>query len=195
MDTNRSLSNIICGLLNVQSVSNKTFDIRNIIKEYNLDVFAITETWLSSYDSAKICEMTPTTHVFLHVPRPEKEGGVRRGGGVGIFLTNAFKRIKMMKPAAWENFEVLQVCCDINCKKCIFIVVYHPPNISARLFIDEFRLYLETVDMVSANVLICGDFNIWMEDQDNAHTRLFSDMIDTFNMCKWLHQWVVTYWT
>ncbi len=28
------------------------------------------------------------------------------------------------------------------------------------VFIDDFRKYLETLDMVSANVYICGDFNI-----------------------------------
>ena len=71
MDTRESNFNVICGLLNVQSVGNKTFDIRDTIIDYKLDVFLVTETWLSNYyDSAKISEMTPETHdVFLHVPR------------------------------------------------------------------------------------------------------------------------------
>lgn len=61
-------------------------------------------------------------------------------------------------------------------------MVYHPPNASVKLFMDKFRLYSETVDMVSAKVLICGDFNIWMEDHNNLPTIFFTDMIDTFNM-------------
>lgn len=72
MDTNKRIPNVMCGLLNVQSVGNKTFDVHAIINDYKLDVFATTANWLSSHDSAKICELTPTTHVFLHViPRSE----------------------------------------------------------------------------------------------------------------------------
>lgn len=68
MDANTPCPNIRCGLLNVQSVSNKTFDIHELISDYKLDIFAVTETWLSNQDSARICEMTPETHIFLHVP-------------------------------------------------------------------------------------------------------------------------------
>lgn len=34
------------GLLNVQSVGNKTIEIRELIEQYNLDIFMLTETWL-----------------------------------------------------------------------------------------------------------------------------------------------------
>lgn len=35
-----------CGLLNVQTVSNKTVAIRELISEQSLHVLALTETWL-----------------------------------------------------------------------------------------------------------------------------------------------------
>ena len=60
----------------------------------------------------------------------------------------------------------MQVSCELDGRKYVFIVVYRPPNLSARLFIDDFRRYLETLDMVSANVFICGDFNIKMDDRE-----------------------------
>ena len=69
-----------CALVNIQSVGNKTCEIRDYINENKLDVLMLTETWLNYSDSAKIKEMTPDTHTFLHVPR-----GDRRGGGAGIF--------------------------------------------------------------------------------------------------------------
>lgn len=81
-----------CGLLNAQSVSKKTFSIREKIIESSLDILAITETWLSERDHAKIGEMLPSTHTFLHVPRQDDE----RGGGVGIFLSKQFTNIKMI---------------------------------------------------------------------------------------------------
>ena len=83
-----SVQEIKCGLLNIQSVRNKAHEIRELIKEENIDIFALTETWLSDYDYSVINEMTPITHSFLNVPRLN-----RKGGGVGVFLSNSFKKL------------------------------------------------------------------------------------------------------
>ena len=48
------LKNIKCSLLNVQSVGNKTHEIRNYINSNELDIFMIAKTWLTAVDSAKI---------------------------------------------------------------------------------------------------------------------------------------------
>ena len=151
------------GLLNAQSVGNKTLVIRELIREEKFDLLAISETWLNEYDNAKICEMTPTTHTFLHNPRME-----RRGGGVGIFLTNSFKKLRLFRTETFKSFEHMQVGCEIAGRNCIFIVVYRAPNLSIPIFIDEFRLYLETIDMVSANTFVCGDFNLWIDFQNSS---------------------------
>ncbi len=84
------------------------------------------------------------------------------------------------------SFEHMQVTCELEHKKTLFIVVYRPPNLSDRKFIDEFRTYLETLDMVSAIVFICGDFNIWMEDRSNHTANVFRDMMKSFNFIMWI---------
>ena len=76
---------ISCGLINIQSVGDKTFEIHDFINDNGLDILMLTETWLYSYEMAKITEMNPDTHTFHHVPRHN-----RRGGGVGIFVSNLF---------------------------------------------------------------------------------------------------------
>ena len=77
-----SISKIQCHLINIQSVGNKTNTIRSTINDQDLDIYMLTETWLSNNisESSKIKEMTPNTHVFKHVPREN-----RNGGGVGFF--------------------------------------------------------------------------------------------------------------
>ena len=182
MATNLKVSKMQGGLINIQSVSNKTFDIHELIKDANLDILAVTETWLSTGDSAKICEMTPVTHNFLHTPRET------RGGGVGIFISNSIKKIAKQKCVDWNTFELLQVNCEIEGRKCILIVVYRPPSTVTREFIDEFRLFLESVDMVSTNVLICGDFNLWIDDSDNASVIAFVEMMDSYNLVNKVHE-------
>ena len=87
-----SKDNIRCGLINIQSVSNKTIEIRELITDYKLDICVLTETWLQGNlsDASKIKEMTPDTHVFYNAPRKDK-----RGGGVGVVMTRIFSRITM----------------------------------------------------------------------------------------------------
>lgn len=45
MASSGNVSNVKCGLSNVQSVRNKTFKVRDIINDEYLDIFAIMETW------------------------------------------------------------------------------------------------------------------------------------------------------
>ena len=45
-------NSIRCGLLNIQSVGNKTFEIYNLLKDNDLDILALTETWLSIGENA-----------------------------------------------------------------------------------------------------------------------------------------------
>lgn len=160
----------------MQSVGNKTHDISDLINNDRFDILAVAETWLSSYDNAKIREMTPVTHTFLHVPRLGK-----RGGGVGLFVSNIFKKIKVDKVETWNSFEHMQVSCEVGGRKFIFIVVYRPPGVNAVEFLADFSLYLEAVDSVSGNVFILGDFNLWVDDADNRHAADFIEMMSGFD--------------
>ena len=66
MATKKSLN---CALINIQSVTSKTLEIRELIAEKSLDILALTETWLSNNDSNKIAELVPDTHIFLSCPQ------------------------------------------------------------------------------------------------------------------------------
>ena len=163
-----------CALVNIQSVGNKTCEIRDYINDNKLDVLVLTETWLNNSDSAKIKEMTPDTHKFLHVPR-----GAGRGGGVGIFISNSLSKIKKEKVPQTDNFELIQASCMCSGKKIVFIVVYRSPSSNETLFRDEFRLYLESLNVVGSEVFVCGDFNFWIDDAENNNAKCF---IDEMNM-------------
>ena len=163
-----------CALINIQSVGNKTSEIRDYINDNKLDILVLTETWLNNYDSAKISEMTPDTHTFLHVPRGEK-----RGGGVGIFISNSLSKIRKEKVPVTDNFELMQASCTYGGKKLVFVVVYRSPRLNEALFFDEFRLYLESLNVVGSEVIVCGDFNFWVDDTENESAKCF---IETMNI-------------
>ena len=61
------------------------------------------------------------------------------------------------------------------------IALYRPPGTSLRNFIEEFSNFPETTENLN-HVCICGDFNIWLEDEDNAFVKEFKELIETHNI-------------
>ena len=119
----RDTSVIKCGLVNIQSVMNKTQEIRDLINENGYDILMLTETWLGECDHAKINEMTPATHTFFHCHREN-----RRGGGVGIVLSNSFRKVKVHYTERFDTFEHIQVSCEMGNSRYAFIIIYRLPD-------------------------------------------------------------------
>ena len=73
-------------LLNARSVKTKRLLIKDWVVDNNIDILALTETWLQpdNKDDRIIGELTPTGYSFYHSPRQT------RGGGVGIFIKDGF---------------------------------------------------------------------------------------------------------
>ena len=42
--------------------------------------------------------------------------------------------------------------------------MYRSPSSDDVLFRDEFRIYLESLNLVGSEVFVCGDFNFWVDD-------------------------------
>ena len=148
MDT-RNISNLYCGFINIQSVGNKTIKLRELIKDNSLDVLALAETWLNELDSAKIQERTPSTHIFMHLPKIGK-----RGGNVDLFVLNRFTQIKLVASQKFNTFEHIALSFLISSnQRIIFIVVYRPPQTSCPSFIDEFSAYLKNFDHMTEKFL------------------------------------------
>jgi hypothetical protein len=70
----------ICSL-NAQSVKNKALSISGLITDRDIDILALTETWLgTAFDQQVLCELVPSGYTVVNVPRL----GNKRGGGVAL---------------------------------------------------------------------------------------------------------------
>ena len=179
MATNNFLK---CGLINIQSVRNKTYEINELITDESLDILCLTETWLNEFDSAVIKEMSPYTHSFLHLPRNN-----RVGGGVGLFLHNSFTHIRMINRPKFTSFEFIEVTFKYHGCNILFIIVYRPPNSSTNDFFDQFDDLLERIDLIGNKVIICGDFNFWMDIDTNINTKKFTDLLESHQLLNFIH--------
>ena len=75
-------------LMNVRSIRNKTTDILDHVQEHDIDIVAMTKTWLSNKaaDIPVIKTLTPPGYSLVHHPRSS-----RRGGGMGILHKDHIK--------------------------------------------------------------------------------------------------------
>ena len=69
-------------LLNTRSVKNKIMKVKDFVVDRDIDILAITETWLrpGNIDEVDIGTLCPTGYHFFHVLR-----SYSLGGGVGLF--------------------------------------------------------------------------------------------------------------
>jgi len=61
-------------------------------------------------------------------------------------------------------------------------VVYRSPSVLRSSFLSEFENFLFETEVTDRNTLYVGDFNIWMEDENNVDTINFLDILDNFNL-------------
>ena len=131
-------------LLNARSVRNKTDFITDYIHEHDLDIVALTETWLTNdqKDTANIRKLAPDGYNFVHFPRSD-----RQGGGVGVLYKSCLTLI-LSRPWQASSFQCLEVVFGITSSVIRLLLVYRPPStgrrgVSFKMFMDEFTNLME----------------------------------------------------
>ena len=171
--------------LNSHSINNKSTIIKDYVVETDVDVMALTETWLtpdSEFDFA-IRDTTPSQYAFLHNPRIN-----RSGGGVGLLYKSSLKVERQNQTETFKSFEYFEVILS-NVTVTRIIIVYRPPQsknncVSNSLFFEEFPVLLEHLATASGKLIMLGDFNFHVDDTDNASAMKFLDIVNCFNLAQ-----------
>ena len=112
------------------------------------------------------------------------EVGVNHGG-IAIIHRNVFIARTITSPIRPASFELLICLLRTALNRFIFVSVYR--SSSQRVteqFFEQFILLLETVSAYQTTVVICGDFNIHVDDANDAPALRFLDLIDAFRFAQ-----------
>lgn len=162
-------------ILNVRSLTNKSFVISQIIENHKLDIIFLTETWLDSNHNVVLNETSPPGFRYFSVPRLNM-----KGGGVACLFRNTLC-CQHISLGDFETFEYLAVHLKSE-QSVILLVLYHPPRLN-KGFLDNFGELLSRILTDFEYVLITGDFNIHMD----VISDLFTKLIWPYSACKWPH--------
>lgn len=118
-------------LLNVRSLSQKTFILHDFYKSHNLQFIFLTETWMRESELAPLTELCPPNTSFLSTPRL-----TGRAGGMASVYSDAFKCKQIFQDTVFTSFELQLFTMD---KPCAFLVavIYRPPKYNEN-FISEY---------------------------------------------------------
>ena len=118
----RARHSVVFSPLNARSVKNKRLLIKDWVFENNIDILALTETWLQpdNKDDHFIGELTATGYSFYHSPRQTK------GGGVGILIKDGFHISRStISTHQFQTFDFMdmQIKTSLSRSVCIVITV------------------------------------------------------------------------
>ncbi|KAI2642381.1 hypothetical protein H4Q32_025373 [Labeo rohita] len=163
-----------CALLNVRSLSNKGYIIRDLIIDRELDFIFLTETWQQPNDFSLLNEAAPPGFVYKSQPH-----GTGRGGGLAMFYREKWKVLPVSTPV-FSSFEPV-VCVLSGQIPTIIATVYRPPKLNYN-FIDDFAGFIAYLSTLSSNVILLGDFNIHMDNPNLPLTKDFISCLDSFEL-------------
>jgi len=166
-------------LLNTRSVRNKAMIIKDYVVDNNIDVLALTETWLrpDNVDDVEIGILCPTGYRFYHVPRCHS-----KGGGVGVLFKDCLN-INTILIERFQSFEIMDV--RLRSLRAIrILIIYRPPDTTAcSLFFEEFsRLLEEVLAETPGHLILTGDFNFHMDSLDNANACRFTVILHSYGL-------------
>ena len=177
-----SSGKISVGCLNTRSICNKTLGVLELIKDNDIDICCITETWLKKKDSSKFAEIHDHGFDILSAPRKGKGGGV-------AFIFNPMK----LKPvrnnvSKFKSFEALECIVKGVDKLIRFCVIYRSTQAATskdptkyndtkvKKFIEDFEIYLDLLLEKTGVPVICGDFNFKVNDNKDPSAKKFMDL-------------------
>ena len=144
---------------NIRSLNAKIDDLQTVTQQNNVDVIAITETWLNS----RITD-GPISFLGYSIVRNDRENG-KRGRGVCAFIKSNIPFSTLPNLSApdvvgvWLKLRPYQLPRKLS---CIFIgMIYHPPLADNNIVQDYLISMVDNLllDHPNTGIMILGDFN------------------------------------
>lgn len=158
-----------CALLNIRSLSSKTFYINDFISHYSLHFFFLTECWLSSTASTVLIEASPPDYSFLFSARQD-----RTGGGLAVIFSNQFS-CTACSLGNYTSFEYLAILVGSH-QRILTLLIYRPPRYNP-IFLTEFSEFLSFTLIKYDKIVLLGDLNFHVNDVLDTKATGFLDLL------------------
>ncbi|XP_052321724.1 uncharacterized protein LOC127908233 [Oncorhynchus keta] len=164
-------------LWNCQSAANKAEFISAYASLQSLDFLALTETWITTDNTATPTALSSSAHVFSHTPRASGQ----RGGGTGILISPKWSfSLSPLTHLSIASFEFHAVTVTSPFKLNI-LIIYRPPG-SLGEFINELDALISSFPEDGSPLTVLGDFNLPTSTFDSFLSASFFPLLSSFDL-------------
>ena len=165
--------------VNTRSIrSNECFDeFQSFLLSSNCiwQVICVSETWLSDtmVENRELPGYTAYFHNRSH----------KTGGGVALYVNEKYiKNSFIHENSAIKCTQSLLIECQLSkMESCIIGLIYKPPDLDDRTFLEELSDWLDFVNNMNKTAFIAGDFNYDLFITDNGSPTLeFFNLFATY---------------
>ena len=153
-------------------------------------IVAVTETWFTNNDMAARQECVPDGYKLLDHARAGRTGG----GTALLYISNI--TVKKVNGNETKSFEFSEWIVTTSSSRFRVVIIYRIPYsskhpVTVNTFMSEFSVFLESLVLCTEPVLICGDFNIHVNDKNDATAQAFLELITSMGLQQ--HVWFPTH--
>ena len=136
-----------------------------------IDILLLTETWSTSKETDKIWIDSPD----LNMDRYNLTSAIRenrRVGGLALITKNDFK-VKLDSNAEFRTFQFTKWYVQLMHTNITVLGIYRPPAGSPVEFLTEFTNWIIDVMAHKTNLLVAGDFNLHINNENDENAANF----------------------
>ena len=164
---------------NVWSVlgDEKLLNVLNMVDDQDIDIICLCETWFDAQTGRFTALIREAGYEITHANRDGT-----RGGGVAVL----YKKTMKVKPGdfsatKYTSFEYASCIFHTSAQKIMIICVYRKQEISCISFCEEFEKFMDSVFHKGDQVIIVGDFNVWIE-QSSTESAMLRTMMNAHGL-------------
>ena len=147
--------------------------------ENNIDICAVTETWLKEDDEYGLREIPPPG--FKIISKPRSDG--RQGGGIALIYKENYTINDHKINTNSQCMELSAFHLHIQDHVIDLLVIYRYPNTSVVSFCSDLADILgNNILTLKGHCILTGDFNTHIDGTSDNNTRTLNDMLDSLGM-------------
>ena len=153
------------------------------IIENRIEACIVTETWLSDGDDIWISTSDFTKHNY-NIAASNRQS--RRGDGLALIYKTT-QNIQVLEKGMARSFEYAIWKLTTQSTSITTITVYHPLYseknlITNVMFIDDITEFLAEAQSQHQNIIVAGDFNMYINNQDDPEANILMDTMTALGL-------------
>ena len=167
---------------NCRSIRNKIQGTMDHIKDNNIKVALVQETWLTQGDGAVIAEVKDYNYGIITQNRTDRD----IGGGVAIIYHPQIPVKRMTQKENYKSFEYVGANIRTQGTNTYIYSVYRPPyssnhRFTSKAFFKYFDKFIRLLSNLNGKVIVAGDFNMHWELEKDASVLKFKEILNENN--------------